>query len=127
MTDLTTLPADCLFTSQSGEAFARMSSDRFSVETLTREFDAVDTKGRRFGARVYINRETRVAKAGSSWLTKWLGTKVSACPQALRDGEKYGALQSTHYFDTEEEAYRWADRYFRDAEKRALKNKARAA
>lgn len=127
MTDLTALPADCLFTSHDGSLYARQSTTEERIDTLRRDFDAKDKQGRQFGARVIITRETRVAKAGSYTLTKWLGSKIGVRPHALRDGRGYGASQRTHYVDTVEQAQAWADRYFRDAEKRALKNKARAS
>jgi hypothetical protein len=127
--DLTALPADCLFTPHGATAptYATCTADETRVDTLTREFAATDTKGRRFGARVMIGTETRTVTPGCCRLTQWDGMKVTARPHALRGGVSYGALQTTHYFETVEEAHAWADRYFRDAEKRALKNKARAA
>lgn len=126
--NLTSLPADCLFTPHGSDVptYARCRVESERLETLTREFDAVDTKGRRFGARVVIGTETRTVDATKNSLTTWDGLKFTACPHAMRAGVGYGASQSTHRFDTIEEARQWADGYFARAEKSALKNKARA-
>jgi hypothetical protein len=127
MTDLSTVPAEALFQSQSGKTLIRVAKQTVTGETISRQFDAVDGRGRRFGARVTFSSQTRTVAANSCWLSDWLGTKVVARPQALRNGRAFGGTQADHFFDTDAEARAWAERYFADAERRALKNKARAA
>lgn len=95
-------------------------------------FDAVDTKGRRFGARVRLEvvEYTPVEDAAFGRYhipSHRLGIWFHAYPHATRDGVDYGAWQSGKAFRTEDEAHTYAARYFIAAEKRALKNKARAA
>jgi hypothetical protein len=99
------------------------------LEREVREFDAMDSKGRRFGARytitltVYDNLPT---DATSGW-TRAAGTYYVGCPQALRDGMAFGACQQDTHFATLELAQAARAAYFASAEQRALKNKARRA
>jgi hypothetical protein len=105
----------------------RISAD---LATQDREFAAVDTKGRTFGARVLTLTATYVARTdGMNWGYNIApGTiRYEARPHALRDGQMFGASQGTRSFETVAERDAWIARYFKDAEKRALKNKARAA
>ena len=99
------------------------------VSKLVREFDAIDNKGRRFGARVIINQVVYVPQdADARWgYYRPAGTYFVADPRARRGGASYGASQRDQVFVTQAEAEAWAAAYFIRAEKGALKNKARAA
>ncbi len=101
-------------------------------EPVHASFDAIDTKGRRFGARVRIEvLEYVPAEDGANWgyriAPDMLGIRFHALPHATRDGVDYGAWQSGKLCRTEADAHAYAAKYLADAEKRALKNKARAA
>ena len=95
-------------------------------------FDAIDNKGRRFGARVRIE-VIEFAPATEDTFCPYLvpardlGRWFHVLPHATRDGVDYGAWQSGKSFRTEALAQAYIARYFAEAEKRALKNKARAA
>lgn len=106
--------------------------------TVTREFDAADNKGRRFGAMAYTfavayeacteqywdfpqNLESAAARAAYAGTTRY-GFR----PHALRDGRPFGACHSPNEFATVAERDAAVRKYFAAAEKRALKNKARA-
>jgi hypothetical protein len=98
------------------------------ADRLDRRFDAIDTKGRRFGARVSFSRVEFVAlpdDATSGWRRE-PGVYIVARPHATRNGVEYGASQREHYFDTLDQAQAWGEIYLAAAEKRALKNKNRA-
>lgn len=95
-------------------------------------FAATDTKGRRFGARVrveLIEWDHADADALCPYLIPEanLGRWVHVLPHATRDAADYGAWQGGAAFRTEDEAQAYIAKYFADAEKRALKNKKRAA
>lgn len=126
MIDFSSLPADCAYTSFDGQQWARVTISETETDRLIREFDFVDAKGRRIGGRVILRVETRelhpvADPKGYSRLSKWVGSRFTAEPHALRDGERFGASQATHYFETEGERDAYVAKYFRDAEKRAAK------
>lgn len=129
MPAITDLAPEFLTTTRDGKTWATIETTQERLTTESFDFDAFDNRGRRFGARVYFAKETRtpVARNGASGLiSNWVGSKFRVCGQALRAGESFGASQRYHYFDTLAEAEEWADAYVAAAEKRALKNKARA-
>lgn len=70
-------------------------------------FDNVDAKGRKIGC--VIERTTAEFKAEPSsqyhayFSDKWLGVSFTACVEATRNGQRYGASQSTSHFRTEAE------------------------
>lgn len=93
-------------------------------------FSALDTKGRRFGARVRVE-VIEYAPADEATLGRYLiapenmGRWMQVRPHATRDGQDYGAWQSGKRFRTEDEVQAYIAKYFAEAEKRALKNKNR--
>lgn len=106
-------------------AFAAMTAEAVSEET--RNFDAIDTKGRRFGARARVVLETRTPVTGGHRLSKWLGQQYRLDVHALRDGVSFGAGGNHTYHATLADAEAAVEKYFAGAEQRALKNKARKA
>lgn len=106
-------------------------------ETIARTFDAFDTKGRQFGARVrlttYEYAETTSEVWNSPRTIDWLknqpapGTHYGFRPHAERGGKSYGASQGDRIFPTEAERDAAVEKYFATAERGALKNKARVA
>jgi hypothetical protein len=106
----------------------------------TREFDAFDNKGRRFGARATTysivygpaeqvetwNYPSNVA-GHAEQAAKADTTRYAFRPHALRDGKPYGASHSEQQFATEAKRDAAVAKYFAQAEKRALANKARAS
>lgn len=127
-----TAPAECVVRSIFHPTYDYITveiGDR-SRETEARQFDAYDAKGRRFGAEVVTWTETRkavpVPASGGYYTSKWTGVRYAARPGALRNGASYGATADARYFETEAERDAYIVKYFRDAEKRALKNKSRA-
>lgn len=105
---------------------------------LVKQFDAVDTKGRRFGARVALFSAEWVACdvtlwnlphniAGVAERAAFAGkTRYSFVPHATRDGDPFGACQAAREFATAAERDAAVEKYFATAERGALKNKARA-
>lgn len=100
----------------------------------TREFDAVDSKGRRFGASAYKFHRDYSRKVGEvaaycahNMCQRPAGRYFGFRPQAMRGGERYGASHGETLYSTEAERDAAVAKYFADAQKRALKNKARAA
>ena len=107
----------------------RITIDR--QEPICTQFDAVDTKGRRFGARVRIEMiewDRADADVRCPYLISEadLGRWYVVYPYATRGGDLFGASHSGSPFREESEARAYIAKYFADAEKRALKNKARA-
>lgn len=102
-------------------------------ETVSVQFDAVDNKGRRFGARARIDvvEYTLKAEGDDGWCYRIpegdLGVWFAVSRHATRSGNDYGAYPGGERFRTASEAEAYIAQYFADAEKRALKNKARAA
>ena len=130
ITSFETAAPEFLFTpsySDGQPTHARVAITNEVLSREEREFDAVDTKGRRFGARVHISHEMRTPVAGGSSLSKWLGGMYRLDVQALRNGISFGGGYNRTYHDTLAEAQAAAEKYFAGAEQRALKNKARAA
>ena len=101
-------------------------------EVFAREFAAYDTKGRRFGTRAYVE-HTEYKLRDNEGHSGWFGYRVAPgiyweyTPQTTRGGRSYGAIQRANRFNTEAECLAAVERYFAQAEKRALKNKARAS
>lgn len=131
-TDIAAAAPDCLFTPSYAAADyvpdrARVGIALEVISIDSRDFDAIDTKGRRFGARARIYLERRDAKADGHSLSTWLGQKYCLRVQALRNGISYGGGFNQTYHATLAEAQAAAEKYFISAEKRALNNKARAA
>ncbi len=110
-----------------------------SVGQLEHQFDAFDTKHRQFGARVTLTvsefaDEVRDDlwdypgnRATCDENRRPAGTYFGYRPHAMRGGKLYGASQGEVLFADENERNRAVSRYFAEAEKRAMKNKARAA
>lgn len=127
-----TAPAETIWAGRSdAEKYITVAVVCYATGTEVRDFDAVDNKGRRFGARVRTFIETRDAVTQSdpryrNSLSKWTGVRYVAQPHAMRGGELYGAMPSDQYFETEAARDAYVAKYFADAEKRALTNKARA-
>ena len=131
-TDIAAVAPDCLFTPSYADAgytpsHVRVSIAREIVSADVRDFDAVDTKGRRFGARIRISLERRDGKVDGHSLSTWLGQKYRLEVQALRGGVSFGGGCNDTYHATLADAQAAAEKYFIGAEKRALKNKARVA
>lgn len=102
------------------------------IETINATFDAVDNKGRCFGARVDIQVIEFVPadeNAYSRYLIERdkLGLWYRVMPHATRDNKLFGACHHGTKFRTKDEALDYVAKYFSEAEKRALKNKKRAA
>lgn len=97
------------------------------VSFEARDFDCVDTKGRAFGGYASVEIETRTADETSCWTTNWLGSRYCVATGARRGGKSFGGSQTITYCDSKEEVAAAVAKYFADAEKRAMKNKARAA
>lgn len=100
-----------------------------------REFNAYDNKGRQFGARVaklaitFEDAEVELWNYPGNLINandrrRPAGTYYGFCPQALRDGDVFGACQHDHIFTNEAERDAAIEKYFVGAEKRALNNKA---
>lgn len=108
------------------------------LATETRTFDAFDTKGRRFGGRAVTFAVDYVADTAQLWnypgniasaeaRAPYAGTtRYGFRPHAMRGGKGYGASQGANEFATAAERDAAVAKYFAEAEKRALKNKARA-
>lgn len=131
-TDIAAVAPDCLFTpSYSDDSYVpshvRVAIAHEILATENRNFDAVDSKGRRFGARIRISLERRDAKVDGRSLSTWLGQKYLLEVQALRGGVSFGGGCNDTYHATLADAQAAAENYFIGAEKRALKNKARVA
>lgn len=95
-------------------------------ETAVRSFDARDRFGRTIGAKAYTWEESYAEAADSTPSATYHhyivpGCYFGFCPQALRDGRKYGAVQHDQLFTTEEARDAAVARYFADAERRAAK------
>lgn len=97
------------------------------LETETREFNARDKKGRQFGARFVIQKVTyTLAPEGATWgYRREPGVAIQGCPQSLRGGKKYGAVQMDTNYPSLEAAHAARDKYFAQAEKRAMNHKDR--
>jgi hypothetical protein len=102
----------------------RSSSAYERVSFETREFDCVDTKGRSFGGYASVEIETRTADETSCWTTNWLGSRYRVATNAMRGGKTFGGSQTITYCDSKEEVEATIAKYFANAEKRAMKNKA---
>jgi hypothetical protein len=109
-----------------------------SVGYLEHQFDAFDTKHRQFGARVILTVSTFEDQETELWNypnnlrhanenRRPAGTYFGFRPHALRAGKLYGASHGEQLFADENERNAAVSRYFAEAEKRALKNKARAS
>lgn len=103
----------------------RSAYERVSYEE--RDFGCVDTKGRTFGGYASVEIETRTADETSYTLTKWLGSRYRVATNAMRGGKVFGGSQTITYCDNKADVEAAVAKYFANAEKRALKNKARAA
>ena len=112
--------------------YAKLNVINKRSELINATFDAVDTKGRRFGARVRID-VIEFVPADDSVQCPYvierdrLGLWYRVTPHATRDNKLFGASQHGTKFRTKDEALAYVGKYFSDAEKRALKNKKRAA
>lgn len=115
------MTTETTFTAHNGETYHRISLKTVELDRIARDYDLKDSKGRAIGGRVVIREEVRAVEAGSNRLSKWLGTKISITPQALRNGVDYGACQSERYFETIEQARAAVEDYFAKAIKRAAK------
>jgi hypothetical protein len=96
------------------------------TDTAIREYDARDRFGRQIGAKAYTWEERFAADSDSTPSATYHhyivpGCYYGFCPQALRDGRKYGAVQHDQLFTTEEARDAAVARYFAAAEKRAAK------
>lgn len=130
-TDIAAVAPDCLFTPHYAEpgyipTRVRVSIAREVISNDVRNFDAIDTKGRRFGARARILLERRDGKVDGHVLSTWLGQKYCLEVQAMRGGVSYGGGYNQTYHATLADAQAAAEKYLIGAEKRALNNKARA-
>lgn len=128
-TDLTTIAPEFIWTSKSDASNVYVRVDR-AYETISRDvrdFDAIDTKGRRFGARAVIKLATLTPTAGACSISKWVGQRYVLEVQALRNGVSFGGGSNDSTHDTLEAAQAAAEKYFAGAEQRALKNKSRKA
>ena len=132
MYTLENAPAECIVRSAVHPSHDRIAvgiADRIR-ESQTRAFDAYDAKGRRFGAEIVTWTEKRTAipvtSEGLYHISKWAGVRYAARPGALRDGCSFGAYRDAQYFESYEARDAYIAKYFREAEKRALKNKSRA-
>ncbi len=125
-----TAPAEFIWTNAIGASnYIRVAITTSDANTETREFDAIDTKGRRFGARMRTWTEAREAvtennPAYSNRISKWSGVRYFAGPHALRGGQLYGAMPNDQCFETIAERDAYIAKYFVEAEKCALKNKS---
>jgi hypothetical protein len=101
----------------------RSAYERVNYEE--REFDCVDTKGRSFGGYASVEIETRTADETSYYRTNWLGSRYRVATNAMRGGKVFGGSQTVTYCDSKEEVEATIAKYFANAEKRAMSNKAR--
>lgn len=116
----------------------RVDADDVDEGRADRHFDAFDNKGRQFGAMVRKFRCAYVADEVELWdfpqniksATKRAEragrTYYGFRPHALRDGALFGASHGEQHFSTAAERDAAVEKYFAQAEKRAMKNKARA-
>lgn len=102
-------------------------------ERIDRSFEAVDTKGRQFGATVRPFEIDLVRRTADVWAScagnfsqEEAGHRWGFAPHATRGGKLYGASQGSRLFTSKEDRDAAIEKYFTTAEKGALKNKARA-
>lgn len=126
-TDLTTIAPEFIWTSKFAptDVFVQVATAYEPISREVRDFDAADTKGRRFGARAVIKLATRTPLAGASSISKWVGQRYLLEVQALRNGVSFGGGSNDTLHDTLKAAQAAAEKYFAGAEQRALKNKSR--
>lgn len=105
-----------------------------STGTESHDFGVVDAKGRKLGATVTYTEveytewtaaqyaELQAKKYGSLGSAKAPGTYAFCIRvQATRNGEAFGATQSTQEFATEAERFAAVEKYLKGAQKRAAK------
>lgn len=98
-------------------------SETVSEGSEYHEFDAVDSKGRKIGARVHFSVVVFAdlpADARGGYGMK-AGTYFAWVGNATRNGEHFGAIQPRHYCETEQERAQAVAKYLKGAEKRAAK------
>lgn len=90
------------------------------------DFEILDSKGRKLGASVRYSVRVfePVADDARTCYTIPAGTYFCWYGHATRNGERFGALQSTHRCDTEAERFEQVQKYLDSARKRAQKNAA---
>lgn len=92
-----------------------------------RHFGVRDTKGRVIGGRVVLFEADRAVVEQQLYVgckqgeVKPAGRVYGYRPNATRDGEWFGAIQGTQWFDSAEQRDAAVVRYFANAEKRAKK------
>lgn len=94
--------------------------------TRVEEFKVQDRRGRWIGAKVYTFEAEYTAIEGNSGCMMPPGHYHGANVQATRNGENYGACQSSHYAATIEERDAWIAKRLADSRKRAAKLGAEA-
>ena len=90
---------------------------------IDRSFGVKDRLGREIGASAYLFEATFALAEDDSRCGYFVtpGHYFGFCPQATRNGLKYGAVQSDVYFATAEERDAAVEAYFAGAAKRAAK------
>lgn len=94
--------------------------------TIERDFGMTDRLGRKVGARVVLSTEQYEALEDQTETSYFYltapGSYYTARPSATRNGFDYGASQSAHLFETEAARDLYIAKYFKAAEKRAIKS-----
>lgn len=103
--------------------------ERIDEGTEVHEFAATDSKGRTIGARIQFATEVRpddstdkawsCANGRRGEYVSVAGTFYTFRPQALRNGEVFGAMQDSRYFASETERATAVEQYLAGARKRA--------
>lgn len=92
-----------------------------------RDFNVLDKKGRAIGGVANLYEADRTIAERELYVScpqgevKPAGRVYGYSPHATRDGEWFGAIQGTQWFDTAEQRDAAVARYFANAEKRAKK------
>lgn len=99
-------------------------------DSVLREFDAVDSKGRRLGAAAHKFTGVRVHKPRMLYVCTPqeqldpAGPVWGFSPSSRRNGEHFGASQSCRWFETAEQRDEAIAKYLAQAEKAAAKKAA---
>jgi hypothetical protein len=83
-------------------------------------FGVADKSGREIGASIIFTTRIYEAIESNGWLIA-PGTYYCWQGQATKNGNRWGPCQVTHHCKTEQERFEAAEKYLKDAAKRAAK------
>lgn len=129
-----TAPAIALTKMTNGTTYVCVAKTEIDHQNVNHDFAMTDAKGRAVGARVRLATQivTAIAaddKSRSGYImtpehfgeTNESGLRYGYYVMATRDGLGFGASQSTHWFNTPEEAAAKAEKALANSRKRAVK------